>query len=141
MCRTPEPDSPDAETDFLVSQGVSAHDVRTVRLTDGDEQRPVSDEPTPRPVPPPVPRSPAGSPRRPPRVLMIEDDEVVGTAIGMVLSRRGGYQVSHALDGSTGLREAYAQRPDLVLLDIMLPGIDGTESRCYVACAASVTSR
>ncbi|KAK1178048.1 response regulator transcription factor [Streptomyces sp. NBS 14/10] len=113
--------------DYLVSQGVSAHDVRTVRLTDRDEQRPAPDEPTPRPVPPPVPLSPAGSPRRPPRVLMIEDDDALGTALGMVLSRRGGYQVSHALDGSTGLREAYAQRPDLVLLDIMLPSIDGIE--------------
>lgn len=109
--------------DFLVGQGVAARDVTTVRLTERGEQSPAPDEPAPGPVPP----SPAGSPRPRPRVLLIEDDESMVTVIGMVLSRRGGYRVSHALDGATGLREAYAQRPDLVLLDIMLPGIDGIE--------------
>ncbi|WP_413102395.1 response regulator transcription factor [Streptomyces sp. Inha503] len=109
--------------DFLVSQGVSASDVRTVRLTDRDTAQPQppaqTQQQTEALVRPPT--------RRRPRVLMIEDDETVATAMGILLPRRGGYEFSHARDGSTGLREAYAQRPDLVLLDIMLPGIDGIE--------------
>ncbi|CDR08230.1 response regulator transcription factor [Streptomyces iranensis] len=107
--------------DFLVGQGVSARDVRTVRLTDRDTAQP---QPQPQVQPQTQPQPPT---RRRPRVLLIEDDEAMVTVIGMMLSKLGGYEVSHALDGSTGLREAYARRPDLVLLDIMLPGIDGIE--------------
>lgn len=60
------------------------------------------------------------------RILIIEDDE------GIVrLLRRGltyeGYQVDIAQDGETGLLLAREHHPDLVLLDLMLPGIDGLE--------------
>ncbi|WP_199809984.1 response regulator transcription factor [Streptomyces sp. NRRL F-5126] len=108
----------EAAMDFLISQGVTARDVRTVRLT-GLEAQP--------PTPPTVPAPAVGGPGRCPRVLLIEDDKALVTALEMLLRQRGDYLVSHASDGATGLREAYAQRPDLVLLDIMLPGIDGIE--------------
>ncbi|MEU3255711.1 response regulator transcription factor [Streptomyces sp. NPDC006997] len=108
----------EAAMDFLISQGVTARDVRTVRLTGPDAQ-----PPTPSAVPAPAT---AHGGRRP-RVLLIEDDEAFVAMLEMILTRGGGYQVSHATDGATGLREAYAQRPELVLLDIMLPGIDGIE--------------
>ncbi|MGI5347672.1 response regulator transcription factor [Streptomyces sp. CA-250714] len=108
----------EAAMDFLISQGVTARDVRTVRLA-GPEAQP--------PTPPTVPAPAVGGPGRRPRVLVIEDDESLVAVLEMMLPRRGGYLVSHATDGATGLREAYAQRPDLVLLDIMLPGIDGIE--------------
>lgn len=59
-------------------------------------------------------------------ILIVEDDE------GIVrLLRRGltyeGYQVEAALDGEGGLAMAREHHPDLVILDLMLPGIDGLE--------------
>ncbi|WP_220182644.1 response regulator transcription factor [Streptomyces reniochalinae] len=132
-----------AALDFLIGQGVTARDVDTIRLTDAtpsaDALRSNDANTTPSPaasalpalppgsVPAAVRAVPGGGPRRRPRALLIEDDEALVAALEAALSRSGGYQVSHAYDGSTGLREAYARRPDIVLLDIMLPGIDGIE--------------
>jgi two-component system response regulator MprA len=60
------------------------------------------------------------------RVLIIEDDEAI-----LRLLRRGlayeGYQVDTALDGQSGLILARDVHPDLVILDWMLPGMDGLE--------------
>jgi len=60
------------------------------------------------------------------RILIIEDDEGI-----VKLLRRGlayaGYPVEVALDGETGLVLARDRHPDLVLLDLMLPGMDGLE--------------
>jgi two-component system, OmpR family, response regulator MprA len=60
------------------------------------------------------------------RVLVIEDDEAI-----LKLLRRGlayeGYQVDTAMDGQSGLSLARDNPPDLVVLDLMLPGIDGLE--------------
>jgi DNA-binding response OmpR family regulator len=58
------------------------------------------------------------------RVLVIEDDKDISLGIRVVLSRDG-FDVSTAPDGKEGLRAFHAQRPDLVILDIGLPGIDG----------------
>ncbi len=59
-------------------------------------------------------------------ILIVEDDEAI-----VRLLRRGltfeGYQVETALDGETGLAMAREHHPDLVILDLMLPGIDGLE--------------
>lgn len=59
-------------------------------------------------------------------ILIVEDDEAI-----VRLLRRGltfeGYQVETALDGETGLALAREHHPDLVILDLMLPGIDGLE--------------
>ncbi len=60
------------------------------------------------------------------RLLLIEDDENIRASLGMVL-RQEGYAVSEAASGEEGLR-SFAQSPvDVVLVDIMLPGIDGFE--------------
>ncbi|UQS25559.1 response regulator transcription factor [Amycolatopsis thermalba] len=61
-----------------------------------------------------------------PTVLLIEDDPAVreGLCLGL---RRHGHDVEPAADGEGGLRLLAARRPDLVLLDLMLPGIDGFE--------------
>lgn len=60
------------------------------------------------------------------RILIIEDDEAI-----LKFLRRGlayeGYQVDIAPDGETGLSVARDQPPDLVILDWMLPGLDGLE--------------
>jgi two-component system response regulator MprA len=60
------------------------------------------------------------------RILIIEDDEQIVQTV-----RRGliyeGYQVDVAMDGYAGLEKARDNPPDLVILDLMLPGLDGLE--------------
>jgi DNA-binding response OmpR family regulator len=58
------------------------------------------------------------------QVLCIEDDKDIALAISMVL-RRAGFDVVDAADGKDGLRAFHAERPDVVLLDIGLPTLDG----------------
>ncbi|GAB1818608.1 two-component system response regulator CseB [Herbidospora sp. RD11066] len=57
-------------------------------------------------------------------VLLVEDDEVIRKTVGMALERYG-YHVVPAADGLTGLELFRAGNPDLLLLDVMLPGLDG----------------
>ena len=60
------------------------------------------------------------------RVLVIEDDDAL--VLGLVEALRGdGHVVLEARDGPEGLRRAMEDRPDLVLLDLMLPGMSGFE--------------
>ncbi|MEU8178560.1 response regulator transcription factor [Microbispora hainanensis] len=63
-------------------------------------------------------------PQAPVTVLLVEDDEVIRKTVGMALERYG-YAVSTAADGLTGLELAREGRHDLLLLDVMLPGLDG----------------
>jgi DNA-binding response OmpR family regulator len=56
--------------------------------------------------------------------LLVEDDALIVDSVRYGLERAG-YTVLAALDGSTGLALAREQRPDVVLLDVMLPGMDG----------------
>ncbi|PDO82604.1 response regulator [Kosakonia pseudosacchari] len=60
------------------------------------------------------------------RVLVIEDDADAAGVLEAYL-RRENYEVSLAGDGLTGLEMAQRWKPDLILLDIMLPGMNGTE--------------
>lgn len=57
-------------------------------------------------------------------ILLIEDDPLVRRGLALAL-RRHGHDVRTAETGEHGLREFSADRPDLVVLDLMLPGIDG----------------
>ncbi len=61
-----------------------------------------------------------------PRLLLVEDDEGIVRFLSRALTYEG-YQVDVATDGETGLALAKAHKPDLVVLDWMLPGIDGLE--------------
>src|SRR5438105_227680 len=58
------------------------------------------------------------------RVLIIEDELPMRTALADVLSTEG-YRVLGAADGESGLRRALEDKPDLILLDIMMPKLDG----------------
>ncbi len=58
------------------------------------------------------------------RILIIEDDLHIAEGLRLNLSLKG-YEVQLALDGMAGLREWRNWRPQLIVLDIMLPGIDG----------------
>ncbi len=60
------------------------------------------------------------------RILVIEDEPDLQKILAYNL-RKEGYEVLQALDGSEGLRVAKAQKPDMVLLDLMLPDLPGTE--------------
>ena len=72
----------------------------------------------------------AASPPRPTRhegegdLLLVEDDENVARLYRMLLEGRG-YSVRHASDGVEGIDEARRQRPDLILLDVMMPRMNG----------------
>jgi two-component system response regulator MprA len=60
------------------------------------------------------------------KILIIEDDEAILKVLQRVLSYEG-YEVFKALNGQQGLNSARENRPDLVILDVMLPGMDGLE--------------
>ena len=60
------------------------------------------------------------------KILVIDDEESILTLVTAYL-RPEGYQVYTASDGPSGLKAARAYKPDLVVLDIMLPGMDGVE--------------
>ena len=60
------------------------------------------------------------------RILVIEDDPKTSASIAMYL-RHDGYRVDVCASGSDGLEAARREHPDLVVLDVMLPGLSGTE--------------
>jgi two-component system, OmpR family, phosphate regulon response regulator PhoB len=60
------------------------------------------------------------------RILVADDDPNVRFLISELLTR-GHYEVTQAVDGSQALALARAQQPDLLVLDVMMPGIDGFE--------------
>lgn len=60
------------------------------------------------------------------KVLIIEDDPSFLRAVSHILEKEG-YDVTVASNGMTGLRMAKEDKPDLLILDVMLPGIDGFE--------------
>src|SRR5579884_2382674 len=60
------------------------------------------------------------------RILVIDDDEAITTALRRALAFEG-YTVDIALDGEEGLRKVRDAAPDLIILDILMPGIDGFE--------------
>ena len=60
------------------------------------------------------------------RILIIEDDPSVLRATSYILEKEG-YEVLSAQNGLEGLKMAKDSNPDLLLLDVMLPGIDGFE--------------
>ena len=58
------------------------------------------------------------------RILIVEDEAHVLAVIEKRLTTQG-YEVLTAMDGREGLRRARSDRPDLIILDLILPGIDG----------------
>jgi DNA-binding response OmpR family regulator len=57
-------------------------------------------------------------------VLIVDDDAAIVRMVERILSKEG-HQVSSESNGRSALARAHALRPDLILLDIMMPGIDG----------------
>jgi DNA-binding response OmpR family regulator len=60
------------------------------------------------------------------KILIIEDDPATSRLVDYTL-RHEGYLVITAANGLTGIRKVREEKPDLIILDVMLPGMDGFE--------------
>lgn len=74
----------------------------------------------------PSPAVPASMPRGKKRILVVDDERDLVDLVTYNLQRNG-FEVMSAFTGTEALEIAWREKPDLVLLDLMLPGIDGTE--------------
>ena len=62
------------------------------------------------------------------RILLVEDDPDIQKMVQLSLKFQGGHQVSVASSGVEGLKKATLELPDLILLDVMMPEMDGYET-------------
>jgi DNA-binding response OmpR family regulator len=60
------------------------------------------------------------------RILVVDDEPTILDSVGYALQREG-FEVSSARDGAEGLRLAREENPDVIVLDVMLPGLSGRE--------------
>ena len=74
-----------------------------------------------------------------PRILLVEDNEMNRDMLSRRLQRRG-YEVIIAVDGQEGITMAQSESPDLILMDMSLPVIDGWEATRALK-AADATNR
>ncbi len=58
-------------------------------------------------------------------ILLVDDEDDIREVAGVSLEAVGGWRVSKASSGTEGLSKALAELPDAILLDVMMPGIDG----------------
>jgi PAS domain S-box-containing protein len=115
----------------LVRRLVEMHDGRVTALSDGPGRGsvftvtlPAIDAPVP--VPAAAPASAGPAPVRSRRILVVEDNDDAREMLGVVLTL-GGHEVHEAADGMAGLEMASTVRPDVVLIDVGLPRLDGYE--------------
>ena len=66
------------------------------------------------------------APAAPKRILIAEDNKAIRNILAFMLRHRG-YEVTESADGEDALEQALSRRPDLVVLDVMLPGKSGFE--------------
>jgi CheY-like chemotaxis protein len=62
------------------------------------------------------------------KILIIDDDEDIRMIARLSLSRMGGMEVVEAASGAEGVRRAQDERPDVILLDMMMPTMDGSQT-------------
>ncbi len=60
------------------------------------------------------------------KILVVDDEQNIINLVTAYLQKEG-YQVHTAMDGPSGLKAAWALKPDLIVLDVMLPGMDGID--------------
>ncbi|MFS0693990.1 response regulator [Streptomyces nitrosporeus] len=87
---------------------------------------------------PPFPMGP-GTPAQPLRVVVADDNPVVRAGLGVLLSGRADIEVvAEASDGRQAYDEAVRHRPDVVLLDVRMPGVDGISALPHLVRVAPV---
>ena len=62
---------------------------------------------------------------KPRRILLVDDDQGIREVARTVLEMVGGYEVETAASGLEGLEKARTSAPDAIVLDVMMPGLDG----------------
>lgn len=72
-------------------------------------------------------------------ILIIEDDKFLRELITQKLIKED-YEVSEAVDGEEGIKKIKEEKPDLVLLDLILPGIDGFEVLARMKSESTLTT-
>lgn len=73
------------------------------------------------------------------KILIVEDDKFLRELIGQKLTKEG-YDILESIDGEDGLKKIRNEKPDLVLLDLILPSIDGFEVLSRIKEDASLKS-
>lgn len=61
----------------------------------------------------------------PKTILIVEDDTILRDLISQKLKKENNYEIVEAIDGEEGLKKAKEKRPNIILLDLILPGMDG----------------
>jgi CheY-like chemotaxis protein len=61
------------------------------------------------------------------KILVIDDEASFVNVVKRIIESRSSYQVFTATDGQTGLKLARTEKPDLILLDIVMPGMSGSD--------------
>lgn len=61
------------------------------------------------------------------KILVIDDDECIGSIVKLHLEQSGKYEVLISTDGQQGITAAKRRKPDLILLDILMPNMSGTD--------------
>ncbi|WP_224240650.1 response regulator [Hyalangium gracile] len=74
------------------------------------------------------------------KVLLVDDEEDIRTVGHLSLSRVGGWETVLAASGAEALTRAVTERPDLILLDVMMPGMDGPSTFSHLR-AQEATAR
>ncbi|MDF1514032.1 MAG: response regulator, partial [Anaerolineae bacterium] len=59
------------------------------------------------------------------RILIVDDNHDMLTMLQMLLERRGNHDITTANSGAAGLKMAFANKPDIMIVDIMMPGMNG----------------
>ncbi|WP_406832516.1 response regulator [Pedococcus sp. KACC 23699] len=77
-----------------------------------------------------TPGLPSGGPRR---VLVVDDDELILEVAEMSLSMVGGWEVTTATGGQEALDRCATELPDAVVMDVMMPGMDGSTAAVLIS--------
>jgi CheY-like chemotaxis protein len=75
------------------------------------------------------------------KVMLVDDEDDIRTIGQLSLGRVGGWETVLAASGAEAVKKALAEKPDLILLDVMMPGMDGPTTfgqlRAHPECAAT----
>lgn len=74
------------------------------------------------------------------RILLVDDHAVMRSSLGLLLENYGAQIIGEAADGETAITLALELKPDIILMDITLPGINGIEATRRI-CAATPSAR